>query len=126
MRSRLLDDVSILASRRFQERYVVNGTKEQYAIPEEILEAALSSARAALDQKSPNSALSATEANAVIKFIADAGDAVSSLDLQDVAVTNKQLIEQDERWAAARTAAGLLLEALGSDLAERERQQGLA
>ena len=126
MRSRLLDDVSILASRHFQERYVVNGTKEQYAIPEEILEAALSSARAALDQKSPNSALSATEANAVIKFIADASDAVSNLDLHDIAVTNKQLIEQDERWETARSAAGRLLGALGSNLTEWERQQGLA
>jgi len=126
MRSRLLNDVASLASRRFHERYVVNGTKEQYAIPDEILEAALSSARTALGEKAPISALSATEANAAIKFIADASDAVSSLDLHDFVVTNKQLIEQDERWAAARSAAGVLLGALGSDLAEWERQQGLA
>jgi hypothetical protein len=125
MRSRLLNDVSMLASRRFQERYVVNGTKEQYAIPEEILEAALSSARTALGQKSPNSALSATEANAAIEFIADTSDAVSNLDLHDFVVTNNQLIEQDERWAAARTAAGRLLAAFGYDLAEWERQEGL-
>ena len=126
MRSRLLNDVASLASRRFQERYVVNGTKEQYAIPDEILEAALSSARTALGEKAPISPLTATEANAAIKFVADASNAVSSLDLHDIAVTNKQLIERDNRWAAVRTAACRLLAALGCDLAEWERQQGLA
>lgn len=124
MRSRLLEEISTLASMRFQERYVVNGTKLEYALPDEILESALSTARNAA-QKSATAPLSPTEANAVKEFIAHASDAALNIDFHSGAITNKQLIEQDQHWAAARAAANRLLSALGSDLVEWERQQGL-
>ena len=121
MRSRLLNDLAVLASERFQERYIVNGTKEQYALPDEILDAALSNAA----QASTASILSPTEAIAAREFVVCAGEASSCIDFQDTTVSSRQLMEQDEHWSAVRLAARRLLGAFHFDLDEWERQQGL-
>jgi len=122
MRSRLLDEVAVLASERYQERYIVHGTKEQYVLPEEVLEAALGSAQNAT-QKPSTASLSASEVDAVREFT-QAVEACS-IDFQDLTSSNQQLIREDERWAAARTSARRLLTALNFDLEEWEQQEGL-
>ena len=124
MRSRLLNDLAVLASDRFQERYIVNGTNEQYAIPGEILEAALNSAHKAA-QPSTAPVLSPTEAIAAGEFVIFAGKASSCIDFQDATISNRQLMEQDEHWSAVRLAARRLLGAFHFDLDEWERRQGL-
>lgn len=120
-----MNELAVLASERFQRRYVVNGTKKKYALPEEIAEAALSTARNAAKPGSTASILSTTEAAAVREFEAYTSEALSSIDFQDTTVSNRQLVEQDERWAGVRLAARRLLGVLRFDLDEWERQQEL-
>ncbi|HEX4796824.1 MAG TPA: hypothetical protein VH370_23735 [Humisphaera sp.] len=118
-KARLLTDLAALASERFQEKYVVGGTVETYALPDEILESALSSARAA-GERSAASGFSSAEIIAIRTFVA----AVSGVDFDDTAAPNREFL-QSENWNVARSAARRLLDQLGFSLQGWEMREGL-
>jgi hypothetical protein len=124
MKERLLRDLATLASERLQERYVINGTREEYLLPEEVFESALSSASSAVAPVAVSS-LSPTERDATRKFVNELRDVSERLPLEDPRISNEELIMRNESWAAARSAAKVLLEQFGFDLGRWEREQGL-
>src|SRR5688572_26214687 len=95
-----------LALLKVQQRYIVDGTKNEYLVPEELLE----SASAALEDQSITSELSAVKA------------ALAACDLPE-SISASQLVSEDAPWCALRSAAKTYLIATGFDLERWEAHE---
>lgn len=119
MKYRLQTALSRLASVEYQRRYIKQGTREEYVLPEELLEDAESLARLVLGR----TALSELERRAVEKFLETASLNGTGLDsaLRNPDISNGDLIENDSIWISIREAARTCLGALNMPVQDIER-----
>jgi hypothetical protein len=95
-----------LASLRVQQRYIVDGTKNEYLIPEELLE----------------SAASALEGQAMTFELSTFKAALLACNLPEN-ISASQLVSEYGPWCALRSAAKAYLLASGFDLEQWEAQE---
>jgi hypothetical protein len=114
----LLQHLARLASTRYQMRFVVNGTSTEYALPEELLEAAENRVVLALaDDALPDARRRALQRLRTV--MENDGRAVP---FDDESVSNQELVERNEPWRRIRTEAAHCLEVLGFDLGQWESE----
>jgi hypothetical protein len=98
-----------LASLKEQEKYIVHGTKDEYLLPEELLERAWN-----LLAERTDIALPASENLAHLRAAVEVCDVPEE-------VSNEQLVRQYEPWLEVRARAKAYLEEIGFDLEAYER-----
>ncbi len=123
MKPRLIKELACLASERFQQRYIVDGTVDEYVLPEEVLFAPKGSALAAQGE-GYRSQFSTEELGAIRRFVEIVTDELEKVPL-DGSISNRELVFGNDAWARARRTARETLDALGVDLGEWERSEGL-
>lgn len=119
MISRYEDTLASLASLRVQEQYIVHGTKDEYLLPEELLDHALDITR--LIEMFPHETSSAERA-ALAQF-SNALEAELKAIALGPGITAETLVYRDPAWAKVREAARKCLEAVGFDLWRWEQKQ---
>ena len=98
-----------LASRLLQRRYILGGTKDEYLLAGE----PLNDAHSFLEH--PNLGEAGSLAS-VRKFASVLEGHFVKVPIDDPAVSNEMLIEQDPHWSALREVAMAVLEEMGCDL----------
>ena len=111
------DRLAPLASLEAQRRWIVNGTRETYLVPDQLLEDARDVARlVALPEyagRLPD------ELPSLLKRLSE------SVEMVDLAgVSNYALVESDPGWRAVREQSRACLDLLGYDLAQWEAANG--
>lgn len=119
MRHAVLDAIAWLASLEMQRRYIVHGSKLRYVVPEELLNDAFAVLQHVLAAPE-RSGLSSSERTKLSELLATLEAAVPTIPL-DGSVSAASLIESDPSWIAVRAAAMSVLNALGFDLRDWER-----
>lgn len=114
----LLQHLARLASSRYQMRFVVNGTSTEYALAEELLEAAENRVVVAL----ADDALADEHRRALRKLLTVMEGEGRAVPFDDDSVPNRELVERNEPWGRIRAEAALCLNALGFDLAKWESE----
>jgi hypothetical protein len=119
MKHRLQDALSRLALVEYQRRYIAQGTRDEYVLPEELLEDAESVARLALMRSS----LPEAERQAVERFLEAASLTGSGVDsaLKNQNTSSDDLIENNPAWINIREAARACLGALEMPVQDIER-----
>jgi hypothetical protein len=112
MRARTIRTLSRLASEPYAERYVLHGTADEYALPEEMVDEACSIAEAARATSIGNSVFTGSELEALARFATLGRKLEAALPLDDASISNEQLLRSRE-WIDLRTAAQECLRALG-------------
>ena len=98
-----------LASLEIQKRYWIQGTKDEYLLPEEVLESALNWPRSSLE----NDDLDQAKRDSLSKFIAIFNENIDKISIDDEGTSNERLILHDQYWSAIRAAAKECLKELG-------------
>jgi hypothetical protein len=105
-----------LASRPVQRRYIVRGTGDSYLLPTEILNDGYYFLR--------HRQLGTAESlSSVQEFARVLAEWAPKGPLEDGTVSNETLVEQDPDWARIRDAAKAVLQVVGANLEEWEREQ---
>jgi hypothetical protein len=110
-----------LASIAYQRRYIVGGTKDEYVLPDELLESAYSSIQPILTRPEVSSTFSEAELSCILKMLRcldREGDKLPS----DGSISNEDLVENNAAWAAIRSTAQQCLNVLGVNLSEWEEK----
>lgn len=103
MRDRLYQALNGLASLEFQTKYCVNGTKEEYMLPEEMVEDAISAIETIISSDTIRSGYSGSEVEALREFLKVAKERFEVLDISGQSI--ESLILRDDNWRAIRQAA---------------------
>lgn len=117
MKTRLIQALSRLASTSYQEAYIVHGSKDEYVIPEDLVEDVASLCRLAQrpefmrDFETPQILAMSAMVNAI-------GIHGPRLFSNPVATTADRLVHEDPDWAEIRRAASECLVKFGINAAE--------
>lgn len=98
-----------LASVRIQHRFIGNATKEEYILPDELLECAANAVRLA----QTSTTLNAKHRDAVLKF-------ANTLETARPNFNRADFYNTDSQWIDLRMAAADCLQSLGFDLQKYE------
>jgi hypothetical protein len=120
MRNRLLNELAELASAEVHRRFIVEGTVQQYVLPDE----AQTSATAAVTTEQLRARFAEPEIRALEQFLDATSGLASAIPFNDPSVNNEQLLK-DAGWITARDAARKSIEVLKRDAHEWERLKGL-
>jgi hypothetical protein len=110
-----------LASQLMQERYIANATKDEYLLPEEVLEDACWVLRL-VESGSPIVASLSAEAKAEILALAPLLEQEAAQGVVE-SCTSPQALLENPVWCSLRRQAAACLEALQFDLPAWERRQ---
>ena len=109
-----------LASISSQRRYISHATKDEYLLPEELLDNAHDCIRRMRTLPSAHGALS----DAAVQAILDLEPLL--LSVTNEVMKSERLVDGEPTWRALREHAARCLEAMGFDLAEWEKKEGLS
>ena len=117
MRKRLLQALTRLASVPYQDAYIVGGTTDSYALPEDIVEEVASLCTLADKDQYGNQfdPRQQSALTALLETIRSNGPAIFA---RGKSPSAKDLIHSNQRWAAMRSEAGRCLLAFGIDIAK--------
>jgi hypothetical protein len=121
IRERLKKSLAYLASEAIQLRYIVHGTVDEYLIPVEVLDGAVSDIEAVLSHEENRTQFNQEEIVVFERFLAEVGKL--TVPVEDASVSNEELVGKNPMWAAARNAAAQYLVAMSFDLGQWEHDQ---
>ena len=122
MRHTISKRLAPLASLAAQRRYIVQATRDEYLVPEELLNDADDVVKQVRTMPAVRDALptSAVQAFLDLDGLLDAADSAAQS-----AQSSEQLVERDAAWRAVREHVARCLDMVGFDLAEWEKTEGL-
>lgn len=118
MKNRIINEIARIASRKYQYDFILNGTEDDYALPEEMIDTVRGTISTILGNPTLLKSLSNSQVDALERFDAEAGEAYSSLPWNSDA-TAEQILEQSE-WNQLRRAAEDCLREFSVDVQEWE------
>ena len=123
MRHTISKRLAPLASLAAQRRYIVQATRDEYLVPEELLKDAHDVIRLVRTMPAARDALSASAVQTILDLdgMLDAADGAAQS-----AQSTEQLVERDAAWRAVREHVTRCLDMVGFDLAEWEKTEGLS
>jgi hypothetical protein len=123
MRHTISKRLAPLASLAAQRRYIVQATRDEYLVPEELLNDADDVIRQVRTMPAVRDALPASAVQAILELddLLDAADGAARH-----TQSNEQLVEHDAAWRAVREHVARCLDLVGFDLAEWETTEGLS
>jgi hypothetical protein len=110
MKQLLLKQLEPLASLEQQEQLIIHGTKDEYILPEELLDCVAHSTALALSKPREETGLTSEELEVIRQFDVVLKWEAKDLDLN--AWSNEDLVRRCSEWAEIRAAAGECLAAL--------------
>ena len=123
MRQTISKRLAPLASLAAQRRYIVHATRDEYLVPEQLLNDADDVIRQVRTMAAARDSLPPAAVQSVLGLegLIDAADrAVQSTS------SSEELVERDGAWRAVREHVARCLDAMGFDLREWEKTQGLS
>jgi hypothetical protein len=121
MHESVAQSLAALASLELQRRYIVHATRDEYYVPEELLEEAYDVVRRIREQSSIRESISDQAATEILALEPLLDSAVEELEAMTLENYNpEQLVERAASWRFAREQARRCLELLGFDLAQFE------
>jgi hypothetical protein len=123
MRHTISKRLAPLASLAAQRRFIVQGTRDEYLVPSDLLNDAVDVVRQVRTVPAVRDALPASAVQAFLDLdrLLDAADGAAQH-----SQSNEQLIEHDAAWRAVRKHVARCLDMMGFDLAEWEKTEGLS
>lgn len=118
MKKRIINEIARLASQKYQYDFVLNGTKDEYDVPEEMIDTVRGTISTVLGNSTLLNAFSDSQVDALRRFDAEAARAYSTLPW-DSETTAEQILECDE-WTSLRRAAEGCLHEFSVDIQEWE------
>lgn len=128
MKNACFNKLAFIASYNIQNRYIINGTKDRYLLPEELIDELYHCLKLIFGEvkrrKVPTSeeSFSDNEKHHLFIFFKIFKEEFDNLPLDDVSVSNKELIEECYSWKRIREAARECLEKLNFDLINWEKK----
>jgi hypothetical protein len=123
MRTTISKRLARLASLAAQRRHIVHGTRDEYYVPLELLNDAHDVIRQVRTMPAARDSLPATAVQTVL-------DLEGLLDAASRAVestsSSEELVERNGAWRAVREHVSRCLDAMGFDLREWEKTEGLS
>jgi len=102
-----LELIEDLASKDAQLRWIVGGTKDEYILPEELLNDGLRFCRMTLASANPTTARQRDAVRALRSAIDDAGNFLDRYDRSNIS----SLVDDDANWGAIRQRASDVIQA---------------
>lgn len=102
-----LELIEELASKEAQVRWIIGGTKEEYILPEELLNDGLRFCQMSLASDNPTTSRQRDTVRALLSAINDAGDFLDRYDRFNISA----LVEDDANWSAIRQRANEVIQA---------------
>jgi hypothetical protein len=119
MRKRLIKELAKLASSNYQNRFITQATSEEYVLPDELLESAVSLLSTALQSPTLSRSLSETERRCLSAALTDIRQKDIPFDAPGFS------IKDDANWVAVQKIADRCLAVLGIDLRQWEAENGM-
>lgn len=121
MKTQLIRRLRRLASITYQRKYIIGGTKDEYVLPDELLETTEDLVKLILSKPTSSEYFSERELSCLVAMQAILKHEGDKLPF-DGSVSNEDLIENDTAWAAIRSTAQQCLRLFGLDLADWEKR----
>jgi hypothetical protein len=118
-RDKICGRLAPLASLAVQLRYIKHASKQEYLLPEELLENAHDCIRRMRTIPAARNALSRVAVQAILDL------EPFLVAITDESLASQSLVDNDIAWSAVRDQADRCLSAMQFDLEEWERKQGL-
>lgn len=122
MRHTIAKRLAPLASLAAQRRYIVQGTRDEYLVPSELLNDADAVVREVRRMPVVQDALPASAVQAILDLDNLLHAAVATTERTQ---SNEQLVEHDTAWRAVREHVARCLDMIDFDLAAWEKTEGL-
>lgn len=119
MKTRLSKELACLASAKYQHKYISHGTKNEYVLPEELLDVVQGTISTILANETLSKAYSQQQLVALHRFAAIAKSAYEAIPFEkDIGAI--EIVESNEDWKKVRDAAGRCLITLEIDIKDWE------
>lgn len=118
MKKRIINEIARLASKKYQHDFILNGTKNSYVLPEEMIDATCGTISTILGNEMLRKSLSILQIDAIKKFEAEASEAYSTLPW-DLITKDGEILERPE-WIHLRQCACECLQAFSVTVEEWE------
>lgn len=118
MKTRIINELARIASERYQYDYILHGTKDEYAVPEEMID----TVRGTISAVMTNPALSKSLSNAQVEALKRFDDVAAAVFAEipwDLVTTAPMIVDRPE-WQELREAARVCLLEFSVDLQEWE------
>lgn len=109
MKTRLIELLQDLASIDFQRKYIVNGTKDEYLLPQDLLSDIENATGDHLQREPYRKNLSKAECELLEKLYSELQKPELHKAIHSDHVTNAELIEENPYWARIRDVAKEIL-----------------
>ena len=118
MKNRIINEIARLASRKYQYDFILNGTEDDYAVPEEMIDSVRGTIATIIGNAALAKSLSDSQVDALKQFDTKAAEAYSKLPW-DSDATAGQILERSE-WTQLRQAAEDCLQEFSINVEEWE------
>ena len=116
MKDSTMHIIGALASHAYQEKYILHGTREEYELPDEMIEDAVSLLRRAMKGPSHETGFAEAQRAPLAEFLEVLEAESSQLVIDYSRMNNDDVINRNSHWSAIRDGARHCLEALGVTL----------
>lgn len=110
---KLLSSLATIASVEYQKKYIINGTKDEYLLPEDIFEEAVGSLRVVLGNEILNQKYSLEQKQKMQNLFELMKELGPKIPFNDEKVSNEDLVLRNNHWVRIRSEVILLLHELG-------------
>jgi hypothetical protein len=118
MRKRIEENLARLASRKYQHSFVTEATKEEYVLPNEMLDSASSLLETTLSSPTLSRTLNESERDCLARALARFRRLQKEIRFEDPGFS----VERDEGWRVVREVANRCVNTMGFDLARWEAE----
>ncbi|MBI5725709.1 MAG: hypothetical protein HZA50_17250 [Planctomycetes bacterium] len=120
MKQKIIRLLKRMASREYQERYCVSGTKSEYVLPLEMYEETVYAINHAISSKEMKKNFPAEDISALKEFMEMMKEQDRNIPSEDSKMSNIELIRECPAWSMVRCSAEQCLRKLGcnDDLAD--------
>ena len=122
MRRRILESLSGLASFEYQMKFIVHGTKEEYVLPDELVDSACSEIETTLNSDELRVSLTPLEQKVFSELVIRLRELHKFVPTNDPSVSNMELITGNTNWQELRERSRIALIQMNWDLEKWERE----
>ena len=116
------EQLAYLASDRIQQKYIVNTTKDEYILPDEILDSLIHNLRQYLGSSDLNVKARREETEILRNFYSQLNRYLEVADPDNQNISNDEMVNKDENWIHLRNSAKKCLESLRFNLTDWENK----
>jgi hypothetical protein len=113
---RIFDILARLASLLYQQKFIIDGTKDEYVLPDQLLGEVISYMHTMFSNPQLSGAISNEQLDSLAGLLQELERLSCKVPFEDESVSNKDLVLQNQYWIDIRNLASGFLERNGFDL----------